>query len=144
MIARQSKDRSDYTDPTVKNGTRYTYTIRAVAKGADGSTYYSAYDREGKKTYYLRVGKIIKAKAINNKKVYVKWKKNKKASGYQLRYTKGSARYTKTIKNSSASSRTISKLKKGKYSNFEIRSYIKTNISTYYSAWSPVKKVKVK
>ena len=88
----------------------------------------------------------MKVSSLTNKKgkkLYVKWAKNSKCTGYQIEYVTG-----KTTKKVSASvkskSKTISKLKKGKTYYVRIRAYKKVSGTTYYGAWSGKKKVKIK
>ena len=82
-----------------------------------------------------------------SKKMTVKWKKIRSATGYELQYatnrgfTKGlkKARITKA----STVSKVIKKLKKGKTYYVRIRTYKKVNGKKLYSGWSKVKKLKI-
>nr|MCR5546781.1 subtilase [Lachnospiraceae bacterium] len=74
----------------------------------------------------------------------LKWKKNKKATGYQIKYVVGSKTKTVKITKNKTLKKTIKKLKKNKTYKVYIRSYKKNSSGTYYSAWSSVKKVKIK
>ena len=70
-------------------------------------------------------------------------KKNKKASGYEIRLVTGSK--TKVVKATKKNvSKIVKKLKKGKKYSVSIRAYKKVGKVKYYSAWSNVKKVKIK
>ena len=87
----------------------------------------------------------MKVSSLTNKKgkkAYIKWKKNSKSTGYQIRYVTGKSK-AKTVK-ASSKTKTISKLKKGKTYKVRIRSYKKVSNVTYYSAWSKQKSVKIK
>ena len=90
--------------------------------------------------------KISKAKNVKKKKISVKWKKIKKAKGYQLQYStskkfKKSKTKTKTTKKTSL---TIKKLKKGKTYYVRVRAFTKNKSGKKVSGkWSKVKKVKI-
>lgn len=95
---------------------------------------------------YLKDVTVTKAKNIKGKKVELKWKKLKKITGYQLRYSK---------KKSFASAKKITlaqkvkkyktkKLKKKKTYYFKIRSYIIYNGKKYYGDWTNTIKIKIK
>lgn len=92
--------------------------------------------------------KISSAKSAA-KKITVKWKKQtKNTSGYQIQYslkkTFKSGVKTKTIKKNKTTSVVLKKLKSKKTYYIRIRTYQNTSGGTYYSTWSPVKKIKVK
>jgi len=82
------------------------------------------------------------------KKLTVSWKKDGRATGYQIQYStnKKFKKDTKTtlVKNYKTVSRTISKLKTGKKYYVRVRSYKKVKISgknvILYGAWSSVKR----
>lgn len=81
------------------------------------------------------------------KKVTLKWKKSKGASGYQIyRSTKKKSGYkcVKKITKGSTVFYTDKKVKSGKTYYYKIRAYKKVGGTTKYGGWSPVKKVKVK
>jgi minor extracellular protease Epr len=91
--------------------------------------------------------KVIKGK----KRFTVKWKKQsannqKKFNGYQIRYSLKSnmsiAKYVTAPK--SSKSKTIKKLKAKKKYFVQVRTYTNSKGSTFYSSWSPIKKVKTK
>lgn len=132
-----------YTDKAVKNknGTTYTYTVRAYNGGFTSEISATA-------------GKIVRMKAptlssltnTKTKKLVVKWKKNKKATGYQIQYsTSKTFKNAKSVKITSKNTltKTLSKLKKKTY-YVRIRSYKKSGSKNYYSAWSTAKAKKVK
>lgn len=90
--------------------------------------------------------KGLKAKAAK-KKLKITWKKNAKASGYQIQYStsKKFKKATKlNVKKASKTSATIKKLKAGKKYYVRIRAYKTVNGKKKYSAWSAVKSAKVK
>ncbi|HBA96502.1 MAG TPA: hypothetical protein DCZ23_00180, partial [Lachnospiraceae bacterium] len=100
-------------------------------------------------TYYLSKVSIKSAKSKAVKKLTVKWSKNKKASGYQVRIstTKSFKNTTTDVKKTDSknkSTKTIGKLKGGKKYFVQVRAYRLYNDEVYYSAWSSSKSVKVK
>ena len=83
------------------------------------------------------------------KKITVKWKKQtQNTTGYQIQYslkkTFKSGVKTKTIKKNKTTSVVLKKLKSKKTYYIRIRTYQNITGETYYSTWSPVKKIKVK
>lgn len=88
-----------------------------------------------------------KAKANGQKKIKVSWKKDKKASGYEITYsTKKSFKGKKTlvIKNNKTTSKIIKKLTSKKKYFVKVRSYKQVGKTKTYGAYSKVKTVKVK
>lgn len=88
-----------------------------------------------------------KVKANGKKKIKVSWKKNKKASGYEITYsTKKSfkGKKTITIKNNKTTRKIIKKLKSKKKYFVKVRSYKQVGKTKIYGAYSKVKTVKVK
>lgn len=76
------------------------------------------------------------------KKLTIKYTASSKAIGFQVRYKKGSGKWLiKNYNTKKSVTKTISKLKKGKYS-VQVRTY--TSGKKSYSKWSKVKKVTVK
>ena len=81
------------------------------------------------------------------KKVTLKWKKNSKATGYEIyRATKKNGKYKKikTIKKASAVTFTDSKVKKGKTYYYKVRAYKTVKGNKANGKFSAVKKVKIK
>ena len=122
-------------------GTSYTYTIAAtstVGNGAASNAFVAC---------RIARPKITSLKNNKSKKALVKWKKNAKANGYEIQYSlKKSFKNTKKkgITKKATVSKTLSGLKKGKTYYVRIRTYKKVNGVKQYSAWSKVKKVKIK
>ena len=90
---------------------------------------------------------ITKIKA-GKKSLKVYWKKNGKASGYELQYSTDK-KFKKACKKANitsnkATSKTISKLKAKKKYYVRVRSYRKVGSATIYGAWSKVKNSKTK
>ena len=89
--------------------------------------------------------------AVSNKKgtLTLKWKKEKKCSGYEIvcskkRSFKPKNTTTVLIKNKKQTSYTFHKLTRNKYYFVKIRSYQIVNRKKQYGKWSKVKKVKIK
>ena len=81
------------------------------------------------------------------KKVTLKWKKNSKATGYEIyRATKKNGKYKKikTIKKASAVTFTDSKVKKGKTYYYKVRAYKTVKGNKANGKFSAVRKVKIK
>ncbi|MCD8051489.1 MAG: fibronectin type III domain-containing protein, partial [Clostridiales bacterium] len=131
-----------WSDTDVSNGTMYTYTVKAYS-----GSYTSGYDAKGEEVYRLSRTSISSLTNSSSKKMTVKWKKNSKATGYQIQYsTNSNFKNAKTVKVTSAStlSKTISKLTKGKKYYVRVRAYKTTGGETYRSAWSAAKNVSIK
>lgn len=92
--------------------------------------------------------KAIKVSSVSakagKKKATVKWKRNTTFSGYQIYYKQSgkSAKYTKA--SSTASSKVIKSLKKGKKYTIKVRGYKNMNGKTIYGAWSSSKTIRIK
>lgn len=79
------------------------------------------------------------------KKATVNWKRNTTFSGYQIYYKQSGKKAKYTYASSTASSKTIKSLKKGKKYTFKVRGYKKMNGKTIYSnKWSSSKTVRIK
>lgn len=92
-------------------------------------------------------GKIRSAKNIKGKKLRLKWNRDKKASGYQIKLSRNkNFKKAKTywIKKNKTTAKTISRLKKGKRYYVKIRAYKKVNGKKIYGSYSKAKSVKIK
>ncbi|MBO5523044.1 MAG: fibronectin type III domain-containing protein, partial [Roseburia sp.] len=93
--------------------------------------------------------KISSVKSSKTARMTVKWKKDAKASGYQITYST-SKKFTKAktksvaVKSYKTTSKTISKLKKGKTYYVKVRAYKTVNGKKIYGTYSAVKKIKIK
>lgn len=127
-----------FTDTKTKNGTKYTYQVCAVADGLQG--------KKSKTTTAYRLSQTsAKASRYGKGKIKVSWKKNSKATGYQIKYsTKASmaGAKTKTVKGVKTISRKLTGLKKGKTYYITVRAYKTVKGKKYYSGWSKCVKVK--
>lgn len=118
------------------------YSVKVTFKGEYKGTYTRTFKIIPKGTKF----KSVKA---GKKSLKAKWAKQKtQTTGYQIQYTtdkkfKKSVKTTTLTKNKYIS-KTIKKLKKHKRYYVRIRTYKKVGKTTYPSAWSKVKSVKVK
>ncbi len=138
----KSANAAKYSDKkATKNGQKYVYKVVTYY---NGNQTVSSADSSVKTGYRLSTMKVSSLTNKKGKKAYIKWTKNPKSTGYQIKYVTGKSK-AKTVKASSkAKTKTISKLKKGKTYKVRIRSYKKVSNVTYYSAWSKQKSVKIK
>lgn len=138
----KSANAAKYSDKkATKNGQKYVYKVVTYY---NGNQTVSSADSSVKIGYRLSTMKVSSLTNKKGKKAYIKWTKNSKSTGYQIKYVTGKSK-AKTVKASSkAKTKTISKLKKGKTYKVRIRSYKKVSNVIYYSAWSKQKSVKIK
>ena len=98
----------------------------------------------------VRLGKaaISSIKKTGRKNIAITWKKNEKASGYQLMYAANSA-FTKNkkllmISGKTTVKKTVTGLTKGKTYYVKVRAYKTVKGKKYYGPWSSVKSYKLK
>ncbi|MCD7882662.1 MAG: leucine-rich repeat protein [Lachnospiraceae bacterium] len=135
---------TSYTDTSVKsnNGTKYSYKVVAYYGSTKGSG-------TAKTTVRLTGTTLSSVKNTSSKKLTVKWKKTTNVTGYQIQYstsksfTSGSNTKSLKVKGATKTSETLSGLTKGKTYYVRVRTYKTVNGTTYYSAWSEAKKIKV-
>lgn len=134
-----------FTDTSVKskNGTGYTYKVYTYKDKTSGSASNTKY------TIRMTPVKITSVKNAKGRKAVVKWTRNTKASGYQIKYStssrfpSSSTKYI-TVKSGSSCWKAISKLTKGKTYYICVRDYkLKNGKYKYYSGWSATKSVKI-
>ena len=132
-----SKKKFTFTDPYVMNNAKYSY--RLYAFNDDHSV-------KGKAKTIYRIGKpkLKSVKKASATSASVRWTTAQKVSGYQIRFEAKGKTIAQKVKGQKTASRLIKKLSKGKTYKVSIRSYKKVGKSTYYSAWSASKKVKIK
>lgn len=125
-----------WTDTKAKtNGTLYRYTVKAYS----GSTV-SQYDSDGEEIYFLSRPAAPTVKKSGSG-FSASWKKNSKASSYQLQYSTSSKFTSKTTKTVSGTSLSVSDLKNGKKYYIRVRSIKTVGDDDYYSAWSKASSV---
>ena len=87
----------------------------------------------------LKTDKIAKAAKAGKRKLSVSWKKNSKASGYQIRYSlKSSFSGAKTVmvRSGKTTTKKLTGLKRGKRYYITVRAYKTVKGKKYYSSWS--------
>jgi uncharacterized repeat protein (TIGR02543 family) len=107
----------------------------------------------GNKTLYAKWTKVSVAKAtlskatnVKGKKLTATWKKVSGVKGYQISYSTNNkfTKSTTVTKNTSKTSYTATKLKKGKTYYVRVRAYkIDSTKAKVYGKWSSVNKVKI-
>lgn len=103
-------------------------------------------DLQGIKLKRPTISGKIKAKTRG---FFVKWKKEKSITGYEVQYStspkfKKKATWTKIVKKSSRTKLSVKKLKAGKKYFVRVRTYCMVNGKKYISNWSGTKRVKTK
>ncbi|MDD6213297.1 MAG: hypothetical protein PUB22_09200 [Clostridiales bacterium] len=135
------KKNVSFTDLTAKNGTEYSYCVRAFCK-------------KGK---YLGEGEAVNVVCLNStfvlglrntagKAVTVQWLKNTKADGYQIQYsTSYNFADAETVDVSGADTvcKSISGLEKGKIYYVRVRACKTVDGEENYSAWSLARAVRI-
>ena len=130
-----------WTDTKEPNGVRNQYRIKAVYGKVTSAR------SKAKAITCLTYPKLSTVKNSGKQAVTVSWKKNEKASGYQVQYGQGSQLKDKksvTISKAKTTKTTVKKLKKGKTYYFRVRSYRTVSGQKEYSAWSAKRAVIVK
>ena len=113
----------------------------------DGTVSGSGTEDQGVTVKWLKAPKLKSVKNTGSRKLTVKWKKNKKAAGYEIQYARKkdfSDAKSKLINKSSKTKAVLKKLKKGKKYYVRIRSFRKVGDICYYSEFGKVKKVKIR
>ena len=126
-----------WTDSGKTNGSKYEYTVKAFYKSSSGTKYYSA--SSVKDTIYRLTRPSINGLTKGIGKFTVRYSKNSKATGYQIRYSTNSdmSNYkTKNVTSKSTTSKTITGLSKGEKYYVQVRTYKNVSGTKYYSAWS--------
>lgn len=134
-----------YVNKSLYTGTKYIYKIKPY-RTVSGKKVYGAYSSTVSATPKLSA--VTKFKALSGKKkATLSWKKVSGASGYVIyRSTKSKSGFKalKTIKSSKTVKYTNTGLKKGKTYYYKMRAYRTVKGKKVYSAYTTVKKAKVK
>ncbi len=136
------KKASTTTSQTTKPSATATATANQTAKNS-ASTSSSSQSSNASVVKPSRV-KIKKALNKSGRKILLKWKKVKTASGYQIQYSLKRNFKGKKTKKATKTKCLLKKLKKGKTYYIRIRAYTTSGGSKVNGKWSKVKKVKVK
>ena len=140
-----------YRTFTLKEGTDYTLSYKnnkSVGKATVIITGKGNYTGSRKVTFSIGPkGTTISKLTAGKKKITVRWKKQKNATGYQIAYSRKSSFSfweDKIIKGNRTAKHTLKGLKAKKTYYVRIRTYKRVNGKNYYSPWSKAKKVKTK
>lgn len=124
--------KTSYVDTGAKNGTTYSYKVCAYTAGLQG--------KNANTKAACRVTAVTaKAAKAGKGKLSVSWKKNSKASGYQIRYSlKSSFSGAKTVmvRSGKTTTKKLTGLKRGKRYYITVRAYKTVKGKKYYSSWS--------
>ncbi len=125
-----------------KNGTVYKYEVASYCYTSD------IIKSSPKKACFLTRQKLTDVTNKKGRKLVVQYKKNTKATGYQIQYGtsssfKSSLTDTKLRTSNKSTSTTLTDLKKGKTYYVRVRSYKKVDGVKYYGPWSEKKALKV-
>lgn len=138
-IAVVSASSTSYIDKKAKQGKKYSYKVRAYNGGIFGG--FSAV----KKAYRLKTLKEVKVRRATGKRARISWKKRTYATTYQIQYATN-AQFKKAKKISASRKNGMlntKKLKKRVY-YFRVRySYKKGSVKSW-SAWSEVRKIRIR
>lgn len=159
-VYRKSEGQEKYSRiTTVKGSSKNYYTDKsekAIVNGKKSQYYILPYYSESssvvtktavKTNYYLKQGELSSVATNGSKKLKVKWKKNTKATGYQVRYStdKSFDSYkTSKITSKNTLTKTLKSLKAKKTYYVKVRAYKTVSGVNYYSSWSTVKSKKTK
>lgn len=139
VIKTVKPDTIRWADRKVKNGEICLYRVRVLSEGKKATSSVIRIVR-------LTGTRITKAARAGKRTVSLRWKKNGKGSGYQIRYA-FSEKFQKsrnvTVKGKKNARRTLRHLKKGRV-YVQVRSYKKKDGKKYYSVWSKTKKISVR
>lgn len=143
-------DYTDYISVTVNGACVHSATTVKTTP----ATYFAAGKKE---TVCTSCKKVIKTETIaqlklkapkvkyvgGKKKITVKYTAVAGATGFQVKYKVGKKWKTKTYNTAKSANKVIKKLKKGK-TQVQVRAMVKSGSLKAYSAWTKLKKVKVK
>lgn len=87
---------------------------------------------------------LLKAESKKKGQLYLKWKKDSKAKGYEICYNAGGKKKTVTVKKNGTTSATIKKLRSKATCSVKIRAYTTVNGRKICGDYSKVKKLKIK
>ncbi|MDR1833723.1 MAG: fibronectin type III domain-containing protein, partial [Propionibacteriaceae bacterium] len=133
----------------LKSGTDYTVAYsanKAIGKAAVTVTGKGGYTGKVKATFKIVPKKVtLKSLKAGKKKLVVKWAKLSGTTKYQVRYKLTTAKKWKIATVSAKTlSKTVSKLKKGKKYQVQVRAYKTVAKVKYVGAWSKAKTGKAK
>ena len=128
---------------TLKGPGKATITITAA-----GTSAYKAATKKITITVKPKKPTLKKAKSTKKRTLKISWKRDKKATGYQVmvaqnkKFKKG--KKSAIIRKNKTTTKTFRKLKRGKTYYYRVRAYKKVDGKKLYSAYSKTKRIKVK
>lgn len=125
-----------YTDTTAVNGTVYYYKVVAYSGNYTSSVTAMRIAR-------LSTPTISSVSNTSSNAMTVKWGKNSKATGYQIKYVNGTTTKTVDVTSGSTVSKVISSLTKDKTYTVYVRAYKSVGGVKFYSNWSAAKTCKI-
>lgn len=127
-----------YEDTNVKNGKKYTYSVKTALDGH--------WSKRSKSISYYFLYRPKKFSLVNHKSdttVSLSWSQNSKATGYEVQYLTKPFTYSnehkakkRDLSGNRNSSLTLKNRTAGKQYYFRVRGYKTVNNKRYYSAWS--------
>lgn len=146
-ISYQSQNRDVKVAKDGKVTIAKNFAGKAVIKVTAGSGDYSTVTKNITITVNPAGVNLTRVKNVSGKKLALKWKKNSKASGYQIQYStskKFTGAKSKLVPGGSKTAKTLTKLNKKKTYYVRIRTYKTVAKVKYYSSWSSAKKCIIK
>lgn len=126
-----------------RNGAKYVYKVKAYNKISGQSANYKVVT-----AYRLNRTSFTSLASRRSNRISAKWRKNPKCTGYQINCsTSSNFKQNKklvSVKGRATLGKTITGLKRGKTYYVRVRAFKRVKGKNYYSAWSTVKKVRVK
>jgi cell wall-associated protease len=135
-IATVSRKKQSYLDKKASSGKKYIYMVKGFRYDIAGANGVEKTIRRMKNVSKIKIKKKTK------KTLTLSWKKGKKATGYEIRYSFSKSMKKKNLVAVVKNKATLTGLK-GKYCYYQIRACSKDGLRTYHSAWSKKQKVKL-
>lgn len=150
--AKRPKLRLTYGGAVLKEGTDYTAVYKNNKNTGKAKVILTGKgDYQGTRTVFFRIvpkkATSVKAVHLGNRTVRVTWKRDKKASGYQIQYSlkksfkKGVGKVA--VKKNRITSKNLRNLKKGRVYYIRVRAYRVIDGKKAYGPYSKIKRVSV-
>jgi hypothetical protein len=139
--------KKSFTDTDASTNATIKYKVYAHFTGSVGQTSKSA-SSSAAKIFYIKTPTLNSVTSTASRSITPKWNRNKKATGYEIQYSKSksfkSGVTTLRIVTNDTTSWKISGLTKGTTYYVRVRSYVTKKSSKSYSAWSATLSCKAK
>ncbi|MBQ9157257.1 MAG: S8 family serine peptidase [Eubacterium sp.] len=136
-IATVPSGKRSYTDRHVTGGKSYTYMVKAGRYGIYGE------GSNEKELLCMKPVSKLTAKKKSMSSLSISWKKSRKATGYEIRLS-SARKMTKARKIRSVKPKVQIKHLRYKYCYYQVRAVNSSGKKNNYSAWSSVKKVRMR